>query len=483
MTERVASPSFDFSVRLVRAGRSEQNSPVVEKTMPNKLKLDRRAVLKGLAGVVLPLPLLEAMGKEVAGKTPRRFCAIYSANGMSLPEKKHELDDWSWFPRATEPLQGRAGGQKFAFGKSTEPLSPYRHKLSFLGELQHANGTRNDPHVCSDMWLTGAPLHDPKPGRYNTVGLDQVIALHTRRYCRRPSLVLSIDAGTGYTSRTSTISYDREGKPIPAENNPRRIFESLFKGNRGSLEAQRARLRRRRKLVDAVSDSAKTLDKRLGRSDSDKMEEYLTSLNEFEMRLEASEKWIDIPLKAQDYSTLDLDTTSDADPRAYYRTMFDLMALAFDADITRSITFMMNREDGMGISDTFPLKLGFSHTHHNLSHKSDKDGQLEWAKYDRFLSEQVAYFLGRMDQFKDNRGSVLDNTIVLFGSGASTTHRNVNLPTLVAGGANMGLKHGRYWRRGTRMTNVYLSILRSLGIDEESFGDSQGTLSDSIFSL
>ena len=443
--------------------------------MQNQLKLDRRSVLKGLAGVVLPLPLLEAMGEEVVGKPPRRFCAIYSANGMSLPEEKHGIADWNWFPR-----QNKDG--KFIFGKSNEPLNPSRDQVSFLGGLAHANGPRNDPHVCSDMWLTGAPLHDPKPGQYNTMGLDQVVARHTRGLCRRPSLGFSIDAGSGYMSRTATISYDQDGKPIPAENNPRRIFENVFKGSRYSLDAQRARLRRHRKLVDAVSENAKALDKRLGRADGQKMEQYLTSLNEFEMRLEASEKWIDIPLKKQDYSHLDLDASPEADPQSYYRTIFDLMALAFDADITRSITFMMNREDGMGISDTFPLKLGMRHTHHNLSHKDDKDGLLEWAKYDHFLSEQVAYFLGRLNEFKDNNGSVLDNSIVLFGSGASTTHKNVNLPTLVAGGANMGLKHRQYWKSGdTRMTDMYLSILHSMGIAEESFGDSRATLSNSIF--
>ena len=443
--------------------------------MQNHLKLDRRAVLKGLAGVVLPLPLLEVMGEEVAAKPPRRFCGIYSANGMSLPEEKHGIAEWNWFPR-----QGKDG--KFVFGKSNESLNPYREQVSFLGGLAHANGPRNDPHVCSDMWLTGAPLHDPKPGQYNTVGLDQVVASHTRGFCRRPSLVLSIDAGSGYMSRTATISYDRDGKPIPAENNPRRIFENVFKWSRGSLDVQRARLQRHRKLVDAVSENARVLDKRLGRADSQKMEQYLTSLNEFEMRLEASEKWIDIPLKEQDYSHLDLDASPEMDPQAYYRTMFDLIALAFDADITRSVTFMMSREDGMGISDTFPRKLGMKRTHHNLSHSNDKGGLLQWAKYDRFLSEQVAYFLGRMNEFKDTNGSVLDNSIVLFGSGASTTHKNENLPTLVAGGANMGLKHRQYWKSGgARMTDVYLSILRSMGIKEESFGDSRGTVSDSIF--
>lgn len=443
--------------------------------MSYSFKMDRRAVLQGLAGVALPLPLLEAMGKEVSETPPRRFCAFYVANGMSLPFPKHGIDQWSWFPR-----QEKEG--KFVFGNSTQPLSPFREQLSFLGELQHNNGPRNDPHVCSDMWLTGAPLHDPKPGQYNTVSLDQVIARHTRHLCRKPSLVLSVDAGTGYASRTSTISYDRDGKPIPAENSPRRIFENIFKGNRESLESQRAKLRLHMKLVDAVSENAKILNKKLGRIDSDKMDQYLTSLNEFETRLQTSEKWLDIPHKAQDYSHLDLEASPDANPATYYRTMFDLIALAFDADITRTITFMLNREDGMGISDTFPLRLGLRHTHHNLSHKNDKEGMLEFGKYDRFLSEQLAYFLMRMKEYQDKNGSLLNNTIVLYGSGASTTHKNENLPTLVAGGANMGLKHGQYWSGRAPMTNMFLSILHAMGIEENSFGDSSGTLSNSIFS-
>ena len=226
------------------------------------------------------------------------------------------------------------------------------------------------------MWLTGAPLHNPKPGTFNSVGLDQVVALHTKQYCRQPSLVLSIDAGTGFLSRTGTISYSLEGRPIPAENNPRRIFDRLFRGDRASLKSEHEKLQRRIKLVDAVAESARSLDTKLGKSDRERMDQYLTSLNEVESRLIASEKWIDIPLKKQDYSHLNLDATTEGEPAEYYRNMFDLIALAFDADITRSVAFMLNREDGMGISDTFPLKLGLSKTHHNLSHATDKDGQL-----------------------------------------------------------------------------------------------------------
>ena len=439
--------------------------------------INRRAFLRGIGGAALALPALDAMGPEVTERAPRRFCAIYTANGMSLPKADHGIEDWHWFPTAEE-------NGEFVFGKSTEPLKPFRNQLSFMGGLHHPSGPKADPHTCSDMWLTGAPLHNPKPGTYNTAGLDQVIALHTKQYCRQPSLVLSIDAGTGFLSRTGTISYSLEGRPIPAENNPRRVFDRLFRGDRGSLDSQREELQRRIKLVDAVVESARSLDQQLGKSDRERMDQYLTSLDEMESRLIASERWIDIPLKEQDYSHLNLDATTEGEPAEYYRTMFDLIALAFDADITRSITFMLNREDGMGISDTFPIKLGLAKTHHNLSHATDKEGQLNFARYDLFLSEQVAYFLKRMNSYQDRNGTALDNTIVLFGSGASTTHNPLNIPTLIAGGANMGLRHGQYWRKDeTRMSNVYLSILHSLGVEQESFADSTGTLSDSIFKV
>jgi hypothetical protein len=368
------------------------------------------------------------MGAEVAGQLPFRFCALYTANGMSLPKSEHGIDEWSWFPI-------RSSGADFQFGKSTEPFATFRKQLSFMGGLEHPNGPKADPHICSDMWLTGAPLQNPKPGTFNTVGLDQLVASQTKQYCRQPSLVLSIDAGTGYLSRTGTISYNLDGRPIPAENNPRRVFDRLFRTDHTSLKAEHEKLQRRIKLVDAVAESARSLDQQLGQTDRERMDQYMTSLNEVESRLIASERWIDIPLKKQDYSHLNLDITNEGDPAEYYRNMFDLIALAFDADITRSVAFMLNREDGMGISDTFPLKLGLSKTHHNLSHATDKEGQLHFAKYDLFLSQQIAHFLERLNGYKDRNGSVLDNTIVLFGSGASTTHNSHNLPTLVAAGS------------------------------------------------
>lgn len=437
-------------------------------------QINRRWFLRGTAGASLILPRLRLFANESTPHRPRRFCAMYTANGMCLPNPANGIDNWSWFPKTI--------GRDFVFGESTEPFNPFREHVSFLSGLYHPNGTKADPHVCSDMWLTGAPLHNAKPGTYNTVSLDQVIAQHTKQYCRQPSLVLSIDAGVGFLSRTGTISYNLEGKPIPAENSPQRVFERLFRSNQDTVAVQRDQLKKRIRLVDAVLENSKSLNQRLGQSDREKMDQYLTSLNEIEQRLIASESWIDIPIKSQDYSHLKLDVTNESEPAEYYRVMFDLIALAFDADITRSVAFMLNREDGMGISDTFPLKLGLTRTHHNLSHAGDKDGQLEFAKYDLFLSTQIAGFFSRLQEYKDPEGTVLDNSVILFGSGCSTTHNPTNLPTLLAGGTGMGLKQGTHWHQDkTPMCNLYLSIMQAMGIPETSFGDSTGVLPDGIF--
>jgi len=438
-------------------------------------RIDRRGVLKGIAGAALVLPALEAMGEAVTAVPPRRFCAVYTANGMALPRPELGIDEWRWFPRVDTDGQ-------LKLGKSTEPLEPFRDQLSFFGGLYHENGPKADSHICSDMWLTGAPLQDPKPGSFNTVALDQVVAEHTKQHCRQPSLVLSIDSGVGFLSRTSTLSYDIEGRPIPAENRPRRVFERLFRADASTAAGQRDALGRQLSLVDAVLENAKAFSRRLGQTDRETMQQYLASLDEMETRLAASERWIDTPVKNQDRSFLNLDASPEGEPASYYQTMFDLVALAFDADITRSVSFMLSREDGMGISDTFPLKLGLPQTHHNLSHAGDREGLLAFAKYDCFLSEQLAHFFTRLTSYRDLEGTLLDNTLVLYGSGCSTTHWPKDLPTLVAGGRGMGLSHGHYARDGEqRMTNLYVSLLQALGIEAESFADSTGRLAGPVF--
>ena len=198
--------------------------------------------------MTLSLPVLEAMGAEVVKQTPRRFCAIYTANGMSLPNPKHGIREWSWFPTA------RGTGNSYSASRRSRCL-PFRKQLSFMGGLHHPNGAKADPHVCSDMWLTGAPLHNPKPGTYNTVGLDQVIALHTKQYCRQPSLVLSIDAGSVSfrgPARFPTALKASRSRPrtIPGASS---IACSAAIGPRSIRGADQ--LKRRIKLVDAVLES------------------------------------------------------------------------------------------------------------------------------------------------------------------------------------------------------------------------------------
>lgn len=438
--------------------------------------ISRRAFLKSSMGIALALPCLEIMGAKAVenSASARRFCALYTANGMSLPLAKHNLPEWSWYPQQL--------GANYTFGKSTKPLENHRNDITFLGGLEHPNAAKSDPHVCSDMWLTGAPLHAPRPGGYNTVSVDQIIAQHTKQYCRVPSLVMSIDAGVGYQSRTASLSYNLEGNPIPAENNPRHIFNRLFLASSDSQEEQRGLLRSKTKVVDAVLENSRKFNQSLGQVDKDKMDLYLTSLSEIEDRLITSEKWLDIPLKKQDHSQLNFEYDLEKNPADFYEIMFDIIALAFDADITRSASFLLNREDGMGISNTFPQVLGLSAGHHALSHAKNKQGQLDFAKYDQFLNTQVAYFLDKLAGFKEGSHRLLDNTLVMYGSGASETHLTNNLPLLLAGGANMGLQHGRHIRaEKEQLSNIYFSILKSMQIPVDSFADSNKAFEQGLF--
>ncbi|MFM8408222.1 MAG: DUF1552 domain-containing protein, partial [Pirellulaceae bacterium] len=230
--------------------------------------LPRRTMLRGLAGAAVALPALEAMGKVAEAAPANRFCAIYTANGMSLPNPKNGIDQWSWFPKEQ--------GARIQFTNSTEPLAKFADHVTFLSGMHHENGLLADPHMCSDMWLTGAPLHDPAPGTFNSVSLDQVVAQQTKVHCRQPSLVLSIDAGVGFLSRTGTISYNQEGKPIPAESHPRRVFDRMFRSNPADADQERKRLHRRMRLVDSVRESATDLKRQLGASDLRRMDQYLT---------------------------------------------------------------------------------------------------------------------------------------------------------------------------------------------------------------
>jgi len=447
--------------------------------MSNKnWRLDRRTWLRG-AGVACALPYLEAMGRAATvpssaaggagGQAAKRLCFVYFPNGASLPptaNPAHKL--WSWFPMGA--------GKDYQPTKVLEPLAPHRDKISIFSGLSHPNSRNLLGHLAGDTWLTAGDLRGSVYS--NQISVDQVAARQLSHATRYPSLVLSTDGGIGYKSRVSTLSFADGGRPIPSENRQREIFERYFApGGGGASDARKKSLSRRKKIVDLVMEDTADLQRRLGRHDSEKVEEYLTSLNSIEDQIARNEKWLDVPLPEFDAQSIDFDSNPAVDPAAYLRTMFDLMVLAIQTDMTRVLTYMMAREDGMGFGENFPkLALGINKGHHGISHDKSKGHWEEWGKYDRWLTEQFSYFLTRLDSINDEQGSLLDNTLILYGSACSTTHNAVNYPLVLAGGSNFNVNHGHYLKMSEEqnLSNLFVSMLNTVGIDTESFADSEG---------
>ncbi|MGB0331744.1 MAG: DUF1552 domain-containing protein, partial [Planctomycetota bacterium] len=233
---------------------------------------------------------------------------------------------------------------------------------------------------------------------------------------------------------------------------------------------------RGRKIVDLVLEDSRRLRRQLGGEDQEKMDEYLSSLNRVEEQVRRNEAWLDVPLKPFSAENIQLDPNPRTVPRDYLRATFDLMVLAFQTDLTRVASYMMAREDGMGFGDSFPkIALGMKKGHHTISHEKNWK---EWGTFDRWYMEQFTYFIDRLKEVTDEHGSVLDRTLVMYGSCCSTTHNARNLPLALVGGRDMGVQHGRYERYGEEvpMSNLLLSTLHAAGIRDESFSDSTGPI-------
>jgi hypothetical protein len=230
-------------------------------------------------------------------------------------------------------------------------------------------------------------------------------------------------------------------------------------------------------------EDSKTLKKRLGSNDKAKLDEYMTSLDQVEKQLNRNEQWLDVPMKDFDASLINLDVDPTAAPDDYVRSMMDLMILGFQTDATRVISYMMAREDGMGFGDNFPkIALGLQ-GHHTISHDKATGHWEDWGRLDRWYARQFAYFIDKMKNTKDVHGSLLDNTLILYGSACSTTHNARNYPLILAGGSMMGLQHGTYTKfeeKEERLSNLFVSMLNRLDIETEQFSDSTGRLSTSI---
>ncbi|MEQ8848801.1 DUF1552 domain-containing protein [Botrimarina sp.] len=429
-------------------------------------RIDRRTFLRG-AGVACALPQLEAMASGAAAPAarPKRLCYVYFPNGVSLPPEDDSVNArWRWFPEGH--------GADYRPTEVLAPLERHRDDLTILGGLSHPKSRRLLGHLAGDTWLTGGDL---RGAQYrNQISADQLAAATLGRDTRYPSLVLSTDGGVGYKSRVATLSFDDRGMPIPAEHRQRAIFERYFAGG-GDKTDRKKSLARGKKIVDLVLEDARDLARSLGEADRRQIDEYLTSVGSVEDQIRRNERWLGQPLPTPPGGPPDLSVAPAVDPSGYLGAMFDLIKLALQTDLTRVVTFMMAREDGIGFGENFPkLAVGIDKGHHTISHDAEPGHWEEWGRYDQWLTNQFASFLDRLKGAPDGDATLLDNTLTLYGSACSTTHNAVNYPLVLAGGAAMGLRHGRYLRQEeeTPMANLLLTMLQTVGVPAESFADS-----------
>lgn len=440
--------------------------------------LDRRTLLHG-AGVSLALPWLECMtlaGSVDPSPAPRRFCAMYFPFGVSLPSEDSENAHWRWFPHGEGP--------DFQFNQSLEVLEPHRAKLTVLGGLSHPNGRKMGGHDTGDTFLTAALMNSRS--LQNTISVDQRMADQLGDQTRFRSLVLSTDGGVGEPTRASTLSYNDKGRPVPALNQPQQIFDRFFgAGDANTVESQR-RTRHTSSMLDRVLEDTRSLRRRLGSSDQRKLDEYISSVQQIEQQVERSQRWMEIPkpeLSDDDRQMLQLDA-NDAVPKFFIRTMYDLIYLAFRTDSTRIATYQIaSMADQSSKAGKFPQLEGFQGSLHKLAHGWNKpEGARELGQWDRFMAEQLAYFLDRLDSVDEGDGTLLDHSLVLYGSSNSNTHNNQNYPLILAGGRSMNCRHGHYRRFSDEipLSNLFVTLLNRMGLDEDSFADSTGEISDLI---
>ena len=442
--------------------------------------LNRRTFLMG-TGVSLGLPWLECMAEDSrrANTThPPKFCAMYFGFGVSLPEEASDDAQWRWFPKGE--------GTNYQFNESLKPLEAHRERLTVLGGLSHPRGRKMGGHDTGDTFLTGALMNEKS--LVNTVSVDQVIAKAWEGQTRFPSLVMSTDGGVGEPTRSSTLSYDLQGRPVPALNEPRRIFERLFGAGDAELHDQQRRFSSTASMLDRVLADASSLRLRLGHGDQTKLDEYLDAVRETEKRVANSQKWLEIPkieLNDDERKSLNLDSDDQA-PFRYIQTMYDLIFLAFRTDSTRVATYQItNMADASSNAIKFPQLIGFSENLHKLAHNWNKPGGAEeLGRWDRLMIEHFANFIERMASAKTDdgvtNGSLLDETIVLYGSSNSHTHQNTNYPLILAGGKRLGLRHGRFLQFGEEvpLSNLFVTALDRLGVTRDSFADSEGEISE-----
>jgi hypothetical protein len=445
--------------------------------------VSRRAFLKG-AGATLLLPATAGIAYATSGSkaaqqvvqssgAPRRLCAVFVCNGVALPPPGHPIrEKWHWFPHQV--------GADFELTAPLEPLRNIRDQISVVSGLSHASLWPIYAHTTAGYFLTGA---DPQSPAGNSISMDQVLAQYSGSQTLYPSLTIGTEGGAGDVSRSNTMSYMQSGQPIPAiGGTPRAVFNELFSVDTRDKSAQARGFDRDRSLLDAAVQQVKSLQSQLGPEDRQRLDEYLTSVRNTETRIDRAEAWLDVPKPEVDAGLFQLDADPVYDgPAAFLDAMYQLIHTAFVTDSTRIATFQAVGEGAGTIAKEFPKSLGMDRIHHQLTHEYDKteDGWEQWARYDRFQVERLAVFLEILASTDDPfaEGSLLDNTIVLYGSGTSETHVTKNYPIIVAGGRNMGLVHGihRRYENDAPFSNLLLTLLQTLGVPADSFADSTGT--------
>ena len=329
------------------------------------LQMNRRTMLKA-SGASLALPWMESFADAQTKSPPRRFCSIYFPYGVSLPKQGGEYGQWNWFPKGS--------GKDFTFNKSLKGLEPFRDQVTILGGLSHPKVRRIGGHDSGDTFLTGEELSLATTGLKNSISLDQFMARTHKlgESTRFTSLVLSSDGGTGMPTRANTLSFSRTGQPIPSFNRPAIIFERLFGLKGDSIEAQRKGLTRTGSHLDLLLDEAKSLHRKLGKADQGKLDQYLTSVREIEQDVERSAQWLKVPRPKVNAEGLSLDADNET-PGKLIHTMLDLIALAFQTDSTRFITYQLASMHGaISIANKFPTLLGFTNNAHGLAHGAGK---------------------------------------------------------------------------------------------------------------
>jgi hypothetical protein len=459
------------------------------KTVP----LSRRRLLQG-AGIGLALPWFETFAADVSSgdATPKRFASIYHPDGVGLPLKTDSVwQEWSWFPQ---------GGEKdFKLTKVLDVLEPLRSEITIYSGLSHPNARKVHGHSNADQYLTGAATGGHGPYK-NSVSLDQVYAAVAGEFTRHTSLVMSTNGGIGGPRGAQTQSFNREGRPIPAMNKPKQIFDTLFVT---SGKDAHAKLARSKSALDFLVANTQSLERTLSKHDQRTLQQYLDAVRDTEIKLAKAQQWVDTPVPQVDTQNLHLDA-EPTEARLYFQTMYELIYLSFLSDSTRVATFQLGRENGEGPHDLLSKAVGLGNAH-GLTHDVKKPGGWQnLGTYNRYQAEEFGRFVQKLKDTPEptGRGSMLDNTFAMHGSASSSFHLSRNYPIISAGGKNLGFKNGRYlkfgqgnednqagagivtdagWRGEIEaeeepLALLFITILQRLGVETNSFGGINGTL-------